>query len=246
MVPEGAHVRSVYLDETSGVAAIDLEKRILIDCSTIDLATSLAVKQYIIERHPSASFYDAPVSGGTLGAAKGTIAFFLGCVESDPLFTTLTELLSLMGSKIIACGGPSLGLSAKLCNNYLSGLIAIASAESLNMGIKAGLDPRVLSNVFAAGTAQNNVCDRFNPCPGVVPDAPSSNGYQGGFKVQLMKKDISLAVDLAGSVGATLALGQRGLETYQAASNDPECVDRDSRVVFRYIGGDENWAQKFQ
>lgn len=114
------------------------------------------------------------------------------------------------------------------------------------MGIKAGLDPRVLSSVFAAGTAQNNICDRFNPCPGVVPDAPSSNGYQGGFKVQLMKKDFALAVDLAGSVGATLASGQRGLETYQAASNDPECFDRDSRVIFRYFGGDENWAQRFQ
>lgn len=160
--------------------------------------------------------------------------------------STLTDLLGLMGSKIIACGGPSLALSAKLCNNYLSGLIAISSSESLNMGIKAGLDPWVLSSVFAAGTAQNNICDRFNPCPGVAPEAPSSNGYQGGFKVQLMKKDFALAVDLADGVGATLALGQRGLETYEAASNDPECFDRDSRVIFRYIGGDENWAQRFQ
>ncbi|KAJ5731296.1 uncharacterized protein N7483_005804 [Penicillium malachiteum] len=246
MVPEGRHVASVYLDEATGVAAADLGKRVLIDCSTIDTATSLRVKNYIAEHHPAASFYDAPVSGGVLGAAKGTVAFFLGCDKQDPQIGVLTELLSLMGKQIIPCGKPSLGLASKLCNNYLSGLIAIASSEALNMGIKTGLDPRVLSDVFAAGTAQNAICDRFNPCPGVVPDAPSSKGYEGGFKVQLMKKDFSLAVNMAESVGANMVLGQQGLKTYEAASNDPKCFDRDSRVVFRYIGGDEKWADKFE
>ncbi|KAJ5113840.1 hypothetical protein N7456_002374 [Penicillium angulare] len=245
MVPEGRHVTSVYLDETTGIVATDLQNRIFMDCSTIDIATSLRVKAELAQRYPEASFYDAPVSGGVLGAAKGTIAFFLGCAENDPQLAVLKEFLSLMGSKIIPCGKPSLGLASKLCNNYLSGLIGIASSEALNMGIRAGLDPRVLSNVFAAGTAQNNICDRFNPCPGIVPDAPSSHDYQGGFKVQLMKKDFTLAVNMAKSVGATLALGQCGLETYEAASNDPECFDRDSRVIFRHLGGDEKWAERF-
>jgi 3-hydroxyisobutyrate dehydrogenase-like beta-hydroxyacid dehydrogenase len=246
MVPEGAHVASVYLDKNTGVTATDLKDRVFIDCSTIDIETSLRVKQYINEHHPAALFYDAPVSGGTLGAAKGTIAFFLGCGSDDPLLGTLTELLSLMGREIIPCGKPSLGLAAKLCNNYLSGLIAIASSESLNMGIKAGLDPRALSSVFAAGTAQNAIVDTYNPCPGIVPEAPSSKGYAGGFKVQLMKKDFSLAVNLAESVGAKLVLGEQGLKTYEGATNDPECFDRDSRVVFRYLGGDEQWQKKFQ
>lgn len=239
-------MRSVYLDGKTGVTSVNLDGRVLVDCSTIDIATSLQVKQHISQNHPSASFYDAPVSGGTIGAEKGTIAFFLGCDTKDPMLSILTELLSVMGKQIIPCGRASLGLAAKLCNNYLSGLIAIASSESLNMGIRAGLDPRVLSNVFAAGTAQNAICDRFNPCPGVVPDAPSSKGYEGGFKVQLMKKDFSLAVDMANKVEATLTLGQGGLKTYESASNDPECYDRDSRVIFRYIGGDENWAKKLE
>lgn len=244
MVPEGAHVKSVYLDEKTGVTTVDLAGRVLIDCSTIDLATNLFVKQHLAEHHPDASFYDSPVSGGTLGAAKATIAFFLGCAETDPQLQALTQLLSLMGKQIIPCGAPSLGLAAKLCNNYLSGLIAIGSAEALNMGIRSGLDPRVLSNVFAAGTAQNAICDKFNPCPGVVADAPSSHGYEGGFKVQLMKKDFSLAVSLAENVGARLELGGQGLRTYEGASKDNDCYDRDSRVVFRYIGGDEKWAAK--
>ncbi|XHG03819.1 hypothetical protein AWENTII_007107 [Aspergillus wentii] len=245
MVPEGAHVKTVFLDETTGVCTVDLQDRILIDCSTIDTETSLLVKQHISDHHPSASYYDAPVSGGTLGAQKGTIAFFLGCSSTDPNLGLITDLLSLMGKKVIPCCKPSLGLAAKLCNNYLSGLIAIASSESLNTGIRAGLDPRVLSHVIAAGTAQNAICDDYNPCPGVVPDAPSTNGYQGGFKVQLMKKDFSLAMQLAESVGSNLVLGQPGLDTYIAAADDPRCRDRDSRVVFRFLGGDETWASKF-
>lgn len=244
MVPEGSHVRSVYLDDQSGVCSVDLEDRILIDCSTIDLPTSLEVKEHIAAKNPGAFFYDAPVSGGTLGAEKGTIAFFLGCAPTDAKLDLLSKILCTMGSKVIPCGGFSAGLASKLCNNYLSGLIAIASSEALNMGIKAGLDPRVLSSVFAAGTAQNAICDRFNPCPGVVPDAPSSKGYQGGFKVQLMKKDFSLAVDLANTVGARLVLGEQGLDVFTSASNDSQCRDRDSRVVFRWIGGDEDWSAR--
>ncbi|KAL4861037.1 6-phosphogluconate dehydrogenase [Aspergillus spectabilis] len=190
MVPEGAHVKNA----------------ILIDCSTIDVATSLAVKDHITTHHPDASFYDAP----------SAIAFFLGCSKQDPNRPRLTELLNLMGK------------------------------EALIMGMCAGLDPRVLSSVFAAGTGQNTIIDRFNPCPGVAPQAPSTRGYQGGFKVQLMKKDFSLAVAMAREQGTQLVLGDAGLKTYQDAADNPRCRDLDSRVVFRHLGGDEKWNQRFE
>ncbi|PLB36958.1 putative 3-hydroxyisobutyrate dehydrogenase [Aspergillus candidus] len=244
MVPEGEHAHCVYLAPETGVAAAPLHGKILIDCSTIDIATSLSIKNHITAHHATTSFYDAPVSGGTLGAKAGTIAFFLGCATDDPNLPRISELLCLMGTKVIPCGGPTSGLAAKLCNNYLSGLIAIASSEALNMGIRAGLDPRVLNNVIGAGTAANAVCADYNPCPGVVAKAPSSKGYEGGFKVQLMKKDFGLAVELAKDVGANLVLGEKGLETYTAAAEDPKCRDRDSRVVFRFIGGDEGWKER--
>jgi 3-hydroxyisobutyrate dehydrogenase-like beta-hydroxyacid dehydrogenase len=130
IVPEGSHVRSVYLDPDAGICAADMSNKLLIDCSTIDTATSLAVKDHIAAKFPSACFYDAPVSGGVVGAIKGTIAFFLGCAETDPNIRRFTHLTSLMGNQIIPCGGPSLGLAAKLSNNYLSGVIAIACSEA--------------------------------------------------------------------------------------------------------------------
>ena len=151
-----------------------------------------------------------------------------------------------MGRNLVACGGPSLGLTAKLCNNYCSGLIAIAVSEAMNIGMRSGMDPRVLASVFHSSTAQSSICDDWCPVPGLCPDAPASHGYKGGFKVQLMRKDFGLAVDTAQRVGARLALGDKGLEVYTEAMSDPDCKDLDSRVVFRYLGGDENWEGKLQ
>ena len=250
MLPEGAHVRSVYLAPADGITAglspsHSGPSKLLIDSSTIDSATSLEIGRLIAkEHHPSAAFYDAPVSGGVLGAVKGTIAFFVGCSASDPNLPRLTALLQLLGDKVIPCGGPSLGLAAKLSNNYLSGIITIATSEAMDMGMRAGIDARTLASVFAAGTAQNAICDRFNPVPGVCPEAPPSKQYQGGFRVQLMRKDMGLALDMARRLGARNVLGVAGLGVYAAASEASDCRDLDSRVVYRYLGGDEEWARK--
>jgi 3-hydroxyisobutyrate dehydrogenase-like beta-hydroxyacid dehydrogenase len=244
MVPEGSHVREVFLDPQHGICSIDISNKLLIDCSTIDTATSLTIKNHIAHKFPSASFYDAPVSGGVVGAIKGTIAIFLGCAETDPNFERVTQLMNLMGKQVIPCGGPSLGLAAKLSNNYLSGIIAIACSEAFDMGMRSGLDPRTLAKVYAAGTAQNAICDKFCPVPHVYPEAPSSGGWKQGFKVQLMRKDFGLAVDMAKRVGSRNVLGEVGLATYDGAANDPQCRDLDSRVVYRYLGGEEDWRSE--
>ncbi|KAK8229891.1 NAD binding domain of 6-phosphogluconate dehydrogenase-domain-containing protein [Phyllosticta capitalensis] len=246
MVPEGSHVRGVYMDPVAGVLVADVSSKILIDCSTIDAATSLAVREQTLSRYPTASFYDAPVSGGVLGAQKGTLTFMLGCSSTDPSLPLLRDLLGKMGSNIFACGGPSLGLTAKACNNYCSGLIAIATSEAMSIGMAAGMDPRLLKQIFDASTAQSTILDKWCPVPGIVPEVPSSNGYRGGFKVQLMRKDFGLAVDTAKRLGVRLALGDVGLQTYTAAMNDPRCRDLDSRVVYRYLGGREDWLKDFE
>jgi 3-hydroxyisobutyrate dehydrogenase len=246
MLPEGKHVKTVYLS-ADGICSADLKEKLLIDCSTIETASFLEVRDHITNLSPSTLFYDAPVSGGVVGAKNGTLTFFLGCHEEEtPELSRVTDVLSLMGSTVIPCGGPSLGLAAKLSKNYLSGIIAIACSEAMDMGMRSGLDPRTLAKVYAAGTAQNTVCDKFCPVPGVFPEAPSSNGYQDGFKIQMMRKDFSLAVEMARRVEARNVLGGAGLTIYEGASEDVRCKDLDSRVVFRYLGGNENWMNKEQ
>lgn len=244
MVPEGSHVRAVFLDEEKGILAAAPAARVLIDCSTIDRETSLVVHEATKQKHPDAVFFDAPVSGGELGAQKATLTFMVGATEEHPKYPYVREILSLMGTNIIACGGPALGVTAKLTNNYCSALISLATAEAMNMGMRAGMDPRLIQRIFSKSTAQSTMCDRFNPVPGVCPDAPSSHGYKGGFKIQLMRKDVGLAVKVAESVGAKLLLAEAGLKAYDDASADPRCRDLDSRVIYRFIGGDEEWEAK--
>ncbi|KAF5615741.1 3-hydroxyisobutyrate dehydrogenase [Fusarium sp. NRRL 25303] len=248
MLPEGSHVKTVYLDPENGILHDDMAARVLVDCSTIDTETCLRVAAEVKLQHPPISFYDAPVSGGTLGAESGSLTIMLGCSDdgSDAQYPIVYGLLSLMGSSVVCCGGLGMGLAAKLCNNYCSGLIALATAEAMNIGICSGMDPRVLARVFASSTAQSTICDKWNPVPGICPNAPSSKEYKGGFKVQLMAKDFGLAVAAAEQVGAKMLLGYNGLAAYKNASQDPNCRDLDSRVVFRFIGGNEEWETKFK
>lgn len=246
IVPEGSHVRSVFLTPEIGVLAADLSGKLIFELSTIDTETSLFVGNAVREKYPTASFYDAPVSGGDIGADAATLTIMVGCAESDPNWPRISSILSTMGRDIIACGGPSHGLTAKICNNYCSSIITIATSDTFNMAIRAGMDPRLLQRIFRTSSCANNNCQVMNPVPGLSPKAPPSHGYKGGFKVQYMVKDVGLALQMAKLNGATLAMGNMSLGVYEAAARDPRCRDLDSKVVYRYLGGPEDWAEKFE
>lgn len=231
-VPEGTHVLEVY----HSLPPEAYSRKLCIDLSTIDVATSRRIGEMI---NGTGKFYDAPVSGGVVGAKRGTLTVMVGAREEDPAFATLHEILRPIGSNIFACGGPGMGLISKFSNNYLSGLTAIATSEAMMLGMGHGMDPKLLSKIFAASTGGNWVNSYCNPVPGVTPEAAPSRNYEEGFKVQLMRKDFNLAVQAAADAGVPLRLGQVGLDIYTETMNDPRCYDRDSRVVYRYLGGKE-------
>ncbi|ADV25674.1 Hypothetical Protein CGB_N0070C [Cryptococcus gattii WM276] len=162
----------------------------------------------------------------------------IGAEACDPNLDIVKPILDTMGTNLIACGGPTRGLATKICNNYIAGTIAIATAEGMNLAImRLGVNPKIFSKVVNVSTGASWV-----NC--VVPSAPASKGYAPGFRVELMKKDYNLAVDSAKEVGARLVLGPVGLQAYTEASQDPNCVGLDSRVVYRFLGGDELWDKK--
>jgi len=242
IVPEGSHMRSVYLTpETGLLAAQNLSDKVFVDCSTIDIKTSLEVGSVVhsLQSVNAPLFFDAPVSGGTAGAYKGNLTFMLGAPPDHLLLPILREVLKTMGNTVHTMGGPSLGLAGKLSNNYLSGIIALATSEAMNLGMRLGVDPKRLKECFQTSSGANYVNDTTNPVPGVCPDAVTSRGYEPGFKVQFMKKDMGLAIMAAEEVGAKMVLSEAGLAAYAAASEDPRCRDKDSRVVYRWLGGVE-------
>jgi 3-hydroxyisobutyrate dehydrogenase len=177
------------------------------------------------------------MSGGVVGATAGTLTFMLG--SPDIVIARVEPLLMMMGKKVIHCGAQGAGLSAKLANNYLLAINNIATAEAMNLGIKWGLDPKVLGNLINISTGKCWPSEINNPVKGVVEGAPASRDYAGGFGISLMKKDLGLAIKAAEEAGARLELGDKAREVYEGAEKQDNCKGRDFSVVYRYLGGAE-------
>ncbi|MGB6053689.1 MAG: NAD-binding protein, partial [Burkholderiaceae bacterium] len=159
---------------------------------------------------------DAPVSGGTAGAAAGTLTFMVG--GSDASFARAKPYLEKMGKAIFHAGGSGSGQTVKVCNNMLLGIQMIGTCEAIRLGIANGMDPKVLSEVMSKSSGRNWTLEVYNPCPGVMENAPASREYQGGFGVDLMLKDLGLAVENAHATGTTVALGELARTLYQQHS----------------------------
>jgi len=231
-LPGPQHVKSVFnsfLNASSSPTG--RKEKLFIDCSTIDISTSLSVRKTVCESSLNGQFVDAPVSGGTVGAAAGTLTFMVG---SEPaLLPRITPLLSLMGGRVIHCGPPGAGLAGKLANNYLLSISNIATAEAMNLGIKLGLDGKVLKDLINVSSGRCWSSEINNPVD------TAQREFKGGFGVSLMKKDLKLAIQAAEEIGAKLAMGERAREVYDAVEGVEECKGRDFSVVYRWLGGDE-------
>lgn len=185
----------------------------------------------------AAHFVDAPMSGGVVGATAGSLTFMLGA--ADELVARIEPVLLRMGKRVLHCGPQGAGLSAKLANNYLLAVENIATAEAMNLGVRWGLDPKVLAGVINVSTGRCWPSEVNNPVPGVVEAAPAGRDYQGGFGIGLMRKDLRLAMLAAEEADAKLVLGEKAREVYEAAEGEERCKGRDFSVVYRWLGGRE-------
>ena len=179
------------------------------------------------------NFVDAPMSGGVVGATAGTLTFMLGAPES--LVSRIEPILLRMGKRVLHCGPQGTGLSAKLANNYLLAIENIATAEAMNLGVKWGLDPKVLANVINVSTGKCWPSEVNNPVPGVVETSPASRGYQGGFGIGLMRKDLRLAILAAKEADAKLTLADKASEVYETTEKDERYKGRDFSVVYQWL-----------
>jgi 3-hydroxyisobutyrate dehydrogenase len=189
MLPAGQHVEALYLGE-NGLAGELTKGTLVIDSSTIDAATSRQVAKTLTEL--GLAFIDAPVSGGVGGAKAGTLTFIVGGEDTD--YSQALPILQAMGKHIFHAGAHGAGQVAKICNNMLLSVLMLGTSEALQMAIDNGLDPNVMSDIMLQSSGRNWALEVYNPCPDVMHNVPSSKGYQGGFAVDLMKKDLALAM----------------------------------------------------
>lgn len=204
MLPAGKHVLAVYGDvDAPGLLAAARPGTLFLDCSTIavDEARS-AAERAVAAGHRA---LDAPVSGGVVGAEKGTLAFMVGGEDAD--FEAAKPALTAMGGRIVHCGGAGLGQAAKVCNNMILGVTQIAVAEAFVLGERLGLSHQALFDVASNASGQCWALTTNCPVPGPVPTSPANNAYEPGFAGALMAKDLGLAEQMIAHTGVDAQLG---------------------------------------
>ena len=209
MLPAGKHVAGVYEADVFPNAT---PGTLLLDCSTIDVATARANIEAATAKGLVA--VDAPVSGGIAAANAGTLTFMVG--GTDEGFARAEPILSAMGKAVIHAGDAGAGQAAKICNNMLLGASMIATCESLALAQKLGLDPRKFFDIASVSSGQCWSLTSYAPLPGVGPATPADNDYKGGFAAALMLKDLRLAMEAAASVDADVPMGTKARELYEA------------------------------
>lgn len=235
VLPEPSHVQNVYGAMLKPPTLLEdgvAKERLFIDCSTIDPTSSADVAN---ATHSSGQgkFVDAPMSGGVVAATSGQLTFMIG--TQDSMVDRVSEILSMMGKRILHLGPQTSGLKGKLANNYLLALNNIATAEAMNMGIQWGLDPKALAGMINISTGKCWPSEVNNPVPGVVEGSPASRDYVGGFGTALMNKDLKLAMKAAEEAGVEPRLGPVAREIYNMIEASAQHKGKDFSVVYKWL-----------
>ncbi len=232
MLPAGKQVKQVYLGE-GGLIASARAGTLLIDCSTIDVASAREVAASAKDK--GLEMVDAPVSGGTVGAEAATLTFMVG--GSETAFNSALPLLEAMGKNIIHAGGPGNGQAAKICNNMILGISMIGVSEAFVLAEKLGLDHQKLFDISSTASGQCWSLTTYCPVPGPVPTSPANRDYVPGFSAAMMLKDLLLAQDAAQHTGAGTPLGAHAADIYQSFS-DAGGDQTDFSGIVRYLRGE--------
>ncbi len=229
MLPAGKHVLSVYED----IAPKAKKGALFIDSSTIDVDS--ARKAHAIAAKHGLSSIDAPVSGGTGGAAAGTLTFMAG--GAAEAFARAEPILKPMAGRIVHCGDAGAGQAAKICNNMILGISMIGVGEAFVLAEKLGLSHQALFDVASTSSGQCWSLTTYCPVPGPVPNSPANRDYKPGFAASLMLKDLKLAQEAAQSSGAVTPLGAEAAQLY-ALFNAQGGAGTDFSGIINFLRGD--------
>ncbi|MDA9171533.1 3-hydroxyisobutyrate dehydrogenase [Alphaproteobacteria bacterium] len=208
MLPNGKIVEEVY-DSIGN----DFKPNMLFaDCSTINVSKSIQLHEKCKKRNILS--LDAPVSGGVVGAEKGTLTFMVG--GTAEAYNVMLPLFKVMGNKSVLCGLASSGQAAKACNNMLLAITMIGVGEAFNLGSKLGLDTQNLFEILSTSSGSCWAINTYCPIQNVGPNSPADNNFQPGFSANLMLKDLTIAVDAIKSTRSLASFGEKAQERFQS------------------------------
>ncbi len=209
MLPAGQHVRAVYTG-ANGIIGLAKKGTLLIDCSTIDVASARAVEE--AAAGAGLDMLDGPVSGGVAGADAGTLTFMVGGTEGA--FARGKPLFEVMGRTIVHAGGPGNGQAAKVCNNMILGITMIGISEAFALAEKLGLEQQKLFDISSKASGSCWAMLNHLPVPGIIEAAAANRDYKPGFAAAMMLKDLKLSQEAAAQAGAATPMGAEAAALY--------------------------------
>jgi 3-hydroxyisobutyrate dehydrogenase-like beta-hydroxyacid dehydrogenase len=202
--------------------------RIQVDLSTVGSSATFEVAQQLAARQ--VGFVDAPVSGGAEGARKGTLSVMLAGAKAH--VEAVRPLLAILGKLIDVSERPGHAQLTKLLNNMLSSTAFAVTAEAYVAGVRAGLDPQVMMDVFNAGSGRNGAtADKF-------PKYVLPRSFDFGFPISSVCKDIGLAVEECQALGVPMWVGGQARQLWQSAYLQ-DGAEQDMTALVRFV---ERWS----
>jgi len=232
MLPEGKHSKEVYVGKNGIINKVS-NTCLLIDCSTIDIQTSIEIGKKAAEK--GIKMIDAPVSGGVMGAQKATLNIMVG--GSKDAYDRALPILKIMGKNIYHAGEIGSGNGAKICNNLSLGITMIAASESLMLAKRLNIDIKKVHEVMKNASGNSWPISVYPPLPGLIDGTPSNNKYKPGFSAGMMNKDLKLANDCAKIANASTPLGKMALDIYSKFCDEGNS-SKDFSAISKVIGGD--------
>ena len=232
MLPEGKNSKEVYLGPKGIIDKVS-KNCLLIDCSTIDIQTSIEIGKKAKEK--GIKMIDAPVSGGVMGAQKATLNIMVGGTQEA--FDIALPFLKIMGKNIFHAGELGSGNGAKICNNMSLGITMIAASESLMLAKRLNIDIKKVHEIMKNASGNSWPISVYPPLPGLIDGTPSNNNYRPGFSAGMMNKDLKLANECAKKVNASTPLGAMALELYNKFCEEGNHT-KDFSAISKVVGGD--------
>ncbi|EFJ46488.1 hypothetical protein VOLCADRAFT_118095 [Volvox carteri f. nagariensis] len=249
MLPGAAAARRAYLAGDGLLAASGgVVPRVLVDCTTLDPPTARELEGRVRATRisPAAgpplpglppqnpALLDAPVTGGIVGADKGTLSFLVG--GEAAALPAVEPLLRDMGSRVIWCGDAGDAQAARLCNTLVMAATMAATAEAMALSRRLGVDPGVMTRVLNSGSGRSWVSQEYNPVPGLTPDAPASQGYRAGHRSSQVVEHLTMALNAADKSHSPVPVCRNTLQLYSKIVEEG-MGDQDFASIYRYVYG---------
>ena len=210
MIPDGKVLKNIVKDKNNNIFSKKTNNLIWIDCSSIDLKTTLEISNIL--KNNNIHFLDSPVSGGVSGAINGSLSIMVGGEKKT--FMKVKKLFYCIGKNVSYLGSSGAGQIVKACNNMMLGINMLGICEAFTMAKSLGVSERDFFKICSVSSSSSWAMLNHLPIEGLVKNSAANKNFKAGYAAKLISKDLKIALALAKEAGVNITLGKNASKKY--------------------------------